>query len=48
MQVVVLVIGVLILAVIALFWSQQSKQRVSKDSDWIKSPRNKDDEKYRR
>jgi hypothetical protein len=39
MQVVVLVLAVLVLAVIALFWSQLSKPGVSKDSEWLKSPR---------
>ena len=39
MQLVVLVFAVLVLAVIALFWSQLSKPGVSKDSEWLKSPR---------
>jgi hypothetical protein len=39
MQVVVLVLAILVLAVIALFWSQLSKPGVSKDSEWLKSPR---------
>ena len=45
MQVVALVIAVLVLAVIALFWSQLSKTGVSKDSDWLNSPRDKGSEK---